>query len=126
MKQFIRFGMAGLPGFILAIPLNIALIEWAHWRKPLAYLLVVWMQMTAGFIMCHYFVFERDQRRSLLRAYLQFAGSMALIRTADWGTYTALVEWARIPYVLAQLCCTAIFLFVKFVSAKAIFRSRQV
>ena len=127
MKQaaaLIRFGLAGVPGFLIAIPLNIALIEWAHWPKPAAYLLVVWMQMTAGFLMCHYLVFKTADRRPLWPAYTQFALSMGLIRVFDWATYTALVEFVHLPYVLAQICCTGFFILIKFVSAKAIFRPR--
>ena len=127
MKQagtFIRFGLAGIPGFLVAIPLNIALNEWAHWPKPLAYLLVVWMQMTTGFLICHYVVFKTAEHRSLLSAYGQFALSMGVIRVFDWVTYTALVEFAGVPYVLAQVSCTAFFILLKFISAQAIFRTR--
>jgi putative flippase GtrA len=123
-SAFVRFGLAGVPGFLIAIPLNIALIEWGHWPKPIAYLFVVWMQMTSGFLMCHFLVFKTVERRSLLTAYGQFAASMGIIRVFDWATYSALVVFLHVPFVLAQIACTGFFILMKFVSAKAIFRPR--
>ncbi len=120
--MFVRFGMSGLPGFLIAILLNILLVEMAHWPKPVAYVPVVWMQMTAGFLFCRYFVFRHEIQRSFWVAYGQFALSMGLIRVADLGLYTCLVELAHVPYVAAQIMSTGIFIFVKFASAKAIFR----
>ena len=122
---FLRFGMSGLPGFLLAIALNILLIEKGHWAKPVAYLLVVWVQMTAGFFMCYYFVFTSDQKRSLWIAYGHFALSMGVIRIADWCLYTTLVEAAGVKYVYAQIASTGIFILIKFVRAKSIFKPRS-
>ena len=118
---FLRFGLSGLPGFALAIAANVLLIEVFHWPKPVAYLLVIWLQMTMGFVMCRYLVFPEASHHSLVNAYLQFALSMGLIRIADWSLYTSLVEFAKIPYVIAQISTTLIFIGIKFFSAKAIF-----
>ena len=120
--QFFRFGLSGLPGFVLALALNILLIEVFHWPKPLAYLLVIWMQMTMGFIMCRVLVFPGAGKNSLVTAYVQFAVSMSLIRVVDWALYTSLVELARVPYVAAQISSTILFIGIKYFSAKAIFR----
>src|SRR4051812_15471042 len=89
--RIFRFGLAGLPGFVCAIGLNILLIEVFQWPKPVAYLLVVWMQMTVGFAMCRWVVFTEDLNRGILAAYGQFALSMAVIRVLDWLFYTLLV-----------------------------------
>ena len=102
--------------------LNVSLIETFHWPKPLAYLPVVWMQMTVGFVMCRLLVFGDDLEKPIVAAYGQFALSMALIRIADWGFYTTLVESARVPYLAAQISSIGLFLVVKFISARAIFR----
>jgi putative flippase GtrA len=119
---FLRFGLSGLPGFILAIAANVLLIEVAHVPKPVAYLFVIWLQMTMGFIMCRTLVFSSANNKSLWHSYLQFALSMGLIRILDWSLYTALVEFLHIYYVAAQVLCSFVFLGVKFLSAKAIFR----
>ena len=121
--NFLRFGLSGLPGFLLAIGANILLIEVFHCPKPVAYLFVIWFQMTMGFVMCRTLVFSGAQNKSLLQAYLQFALSMGLIRILDWSLYTALVEFLKVPYVIAQVSTSALFLGVKFLSARAIFRS---
>ena len=122
---FFRFGLSGLPGFVLAIGLNVLLVELCHWPKPLAYLPVMWLQMTMGFIMCRWVVFSVSPGQGLLTAYFQFAVSMALIRIADWILYTSLVEAAKIPFVVAQLSSTGLFIVIKFLSARAIFRSKS-
>ncbi|HEX4770760.1 MAG TPA: hypothetical protein VH351_08020 [Bryobacteraceae bacterium] len=77
--HFLQFGLSGLPAFVVALGLNKFLVEFAGWPKPVAYLLVVWMQMNIGFLMCH---------------------------------------------LVAQISTSAVLLLVKFMSAKAIFRSR--
>ena len=119
---FLRFGLSGLPGFLLAIAANVLLIEAFHTPKPVAYLFVIWLQMTMGFVMCRTVVFDRAANKSLLQSYLQFALSMGLIRVLDWSLYTTLVEFLQIPYVIAQVSCSFLFIGIKFLSAKAIFR----
>jgi putative flippase GtrA len=67
-------------------------------------------------------VFDGANKKSLVQSYLQFALSMGLIRVLDWCLYTALVEFLQIPYVIAQVSCSLLFIGIKFLSAKAIFR----
>jgi putative flippase GtrA len=122
--HFLQFGLSGLPAFVVALGLNKFLVDFAGWPKPVAYLPVVWMQMNVGFLMCHYIVFRSPQPRPLLRAYWQYILSMWVIRGVDWLSYTFLVEVIRIPYLVAQISTSAVLLLVKFMSAKAIFRSR--
>lgn len=126
VSHFLKFGLSGLPAFLVAIALNKYLVDVVHWPKPLAYLPVVWMQMNVGFLMCHYFVFRTNAQRSLLTAYWQYIVSMWTIRGVDWVLYTFLVEMVRIPYMFAQISISAVLLIVKFISAKAIFGSRPV
>ncbi|MBV9267341.1 MAG: GtrA family protein [Acidobacteriaceae bacterium] len=123
VARFVRFGLSGFPGFLVAIGSNVLLIERFHWPKPAAYLLVVWLQMTAGFVMCRIFVFSEFET-PILTAYIQFALSMAAIRIADWTLYTCAVEILRIPYLVAQISTSGLFLGIKFISARAIFRNR--
>lgn len=122
--QFLKFGLSGLPAFLVALGLNKLLVDFAGWPKPVAYLPVVWMQMNVGFLMCHYVVFRSSQPRPLLRAYWPYILSMWAIRGVDWLSYTFLVEVIRIPYLVAQIATSAVLLLAKFISAKAIFRSK--
>jgi putative flippase GtrA len=121
---FLRFGLSGLPGFVLGLALNVFLVERGGWPRPVAYGLVVWLQMSCGFVMCRYVVFAEGREVPLLKAYAQFVGSMALIRVADWLLYTLAVEVLAVPFVIAQVSMTAIFIVLKFISAKAIFSRR--
>jgi putative flippase GtrA len=123
---FIRFGLSGLPGFVVGLGVNVLLIEACHWPKPVAYLLVMWVQITMGFLMARWLVFRAAApAKSVAAAYLQYALSMGLIRVADWTLYTTLVEFLRINYVIAQVCGTALFIVIKFLFAKAIFRHKS-
>jgi putative flippase GtrA len=122
IASFVRFGLSGLPGFLIAIAINVWVVERFHWPKPVAYVLVMWIQMSLGWLMCRTVVFRDGQNTSALGSYFQFALSMGIIRIADWLLYTTLVELVKVPYVLAQISTSAIFLFIKFLSAKAIFR----
>ncbi len=122
---FLRFGLSGFPAFLLAVAANIFLVGKLHWPKPAAYALVIWMQMSSGFIMCRYLVFAEGREVPLLRAYAQFIASMAAIRFADWCVYTLLVELLTIPYVIAQIATMALFIGIKFLFAKHIFTKKS-
>ena len=49
MIQLIGFGLAGLPSFLIAIPLNWLLVEYFFLQKPVAYMITLFFQVTVNF-----------------------------------------------------------------------------
>jgi putative flippase GtrA len=120
-RMFLKFLIAGVPGLVLAFSANIFFVEILRWPKPVAYAIVVWLQLTVGFVLCRFFVFTYGQEVPFLKAYVDFSLRIGLIRLADWSLYTALVELVHVPYLAAQVINLAIFPAVKFLSVRSIF-----
>ena len=116
--KLLRFLLAGLPAFLIAVPLNLVLVERLAWPKPLAYALVLVLQVTINFFACILFVFKRDTTRSIASQFLVFASGILLARVLDWGLYTILVKVTSIHYVAIQLFNVVVFSITKFAFAR--------
>ena len=89
--DYLKFMAAGLPSFILAIPLNYMLVEWAAFPKSAAYALVLAFQVTVNFFMLRRYVFKGQTGRSLFSDFATFFSGIMLFRFADFLLYSALV-----------------------------------
>jgi len=118
LLKLLRFLAAGIPAFLIAIPLNFFLIERLHWPKPNAYALVLVVQVTINFFACILFVFKRDASKSLASQFAIFATGILATRVLDWGLYTFLVSVIPVHYVFIQLTNVVIFSLAKFTFAR--------
>lgn len=120
--KLFKFLLAGLPSFLLAVPLNYALVEWVHLAKGLAYAAVLIFQVTINFFMVRFFVFERKNPRSLLVEFGAFFAGIMLTRLADWAVYVLLVNVFGFYYLAVQLANVVIFSIVKFLFSEKVLR----
>lgn len=120
LVQLIKFGMAGLPSFLVAIPLNWLLVEQAGLSKPLAYMITLFFQVTVNFILLRIFVFKGSSEETVIKTYFKFLWGIAFFRLLDWGLYTVLVEHTKIYYLLVQIGNVVIFSLAKFFYSKKI------
>lgn len=111
---FIRFLLAGLPAFLLAVPANAFFVECLNLNKLLAYAVVLLAQVSMNFFICLLFVFKRDKEKSLVSLYLQFVSGIILIRFLDWSVYGFLVEIAGFYYLFVQIFNVLVFSVFKF------------
>jgi putative flippase GtrA len=109
-----RFVIAGLPSLAIAVSLNLFLLKTLGWPGPLAYALVLTVQVVVNFILCVTFVFERDVQRSIVGQFLAYVSGSLLARTTEWIVYVGLTEWGGIPYLVAQLLNAVVFTLIKF------------
>lgn len=121
MFRLLRFLAAGFPAFLVALLLNWLLVSQLHWPKPLAYAVVLFAQVSVNFFACFYFVFERTAPRPTFAQFWKFLTGIALFRGADWLAYTVMVEWARVPYLAAQLVNVTLFALLKFRFSASVF-----
>lgn len=117
----VKFMAAGLPSFGLAVPVNYLLVSHAHLGKPLAYALVMAMQVTINFFMCRRFVFGEQGTGSLARQFGAFFTGIMAFRVADWLLYVLLVNIAGLYYLMAQILNVAVFGIAKFVFSEWVF-----
>ena len=116
-----KFLAAGLPSFLVAVPLNYALVEYLRVPKWLAYGSVMALQVTANFFMCRIFVFKsRDPGRLFHEFRLFFAGIM-FFRLLDWGVYVLFVQVVGWYYLLVQVLNVAVFAILKFLFSERVF-----
>ncbi len=119
--KYIKFLAVGLPAFLLAVPLNYLLVEFAGFDKRLAYALVLCFQVSLNFVMCKLFVFENKVRRSLAAQFAGFFGGIIGFRVLDWLLYVFLVEVVGVYYLLVQIMNVLIFSVAKFLFARILF-----
>ncbi|MBL7906281.1 MAG: GtrA family protein [Bacteroidales bacterium] len=118
--QLLSFGLAGLPSFLIAIPLNWLLVEYMFMQKPVAYMITLFFQVTANFIMLRIFVFRERTEERVLKTYFRFLYGIAFFRLLDWGLYTLLVKYTEIYYLVVQIGNVVIFSLAKFFYSKKI------
>lgn len=124
LGKLLTFLAAGLPAFLIAIPLNFLLVDRLHWPKPAAYALVLVIQVTINFFACVCFVFRRDTRRSMASQFALFMSGILIARLLDWGLYSLLVSILPIHYLLLQFFNVLLFSILKFLMARRAIEGR--
>lgn len=122
--KLLRFLLAGLPGFLVAVSLNLFLLKVLDWPGPIAYAAVLLVQVTVNFLFCIYFVFERNTEKSIARQFFAFLSGILMARVFDWALYVALTELLGIPYLVAQLSNILVFSIAKFAFARRVIEGR--
>jgi putative flippase GtrA len=112
--KLFKFLAVGIPAFLIAVPLNWLLVDSLHWPKPVAYALVLIIQVTINFFACILFVFKRDTSKSLLSHFVLFMSGILTARALDWGLYTLLVSTTPIHYLIIQFSNVFLFSLAKF------------
>ena len=115
-----RFALAGLPSFLIAIPLNWFLVEQAELIKPVAYLLTLVLQVTINFFLLRRFVFVAEESGNIFMMYMKFVWGISFFRFLDWGLYTILVKYTDIHYLLIQFGNVLIFSVAKFLFSRKV------
>jgi putative flippase GtrA len=123
--KFVRFLAAGLPSFLLAIPLNILLVELLRLPKVPAYCLVLLFQITINFFMLRRFTFSESGSSSARRKFSLFMLGILGFRVLDAGLYALLVQALGLYYLLAQLFNVGLFSIAKFFFSKRVFEGKQ-
>lgn len=120
--QLIKFLAAGLPSFLLAVPLNYVLVRKAHLPPAPVYALVLLVQVTINFFLCRWFVFERTSGRSLWAEFGAFVAGILFFRAADWALYTLLVSVFGWNFIAVQLMNVVLFSVLKFLYSERVLR----
>ncbi len=119
--KFTGFLLAGLPSFIIAIPLNWTLVEYAHMAKPLAYAMVMVFQISMNFFTSRWLVFDSAPGKTAPRQFTEFFSGVAVFRLADWAFYSFLVQFIPHLYLVLQVINVVLFSFLKFIYCRRVF-----
>lgn len=112
--KLLKFLAAGLPGILIAVPLNAYLIAALGIPAWISYAAVLVIQVTVNFFACRWFVFSGNSSQSLWRQYFLFLNGILLFRILDWGLFTLLVTGCSLPFLPVQLFNVVLFSLFKF------------
>jgi putative flippase GtrA len=115
-----KFGIAGMPSFLIAIPLNWFLVEKILLNKPIAYLITLLFQVAVNFVFLRLFVFKSEKQGDKLITFFKFFWGIAFFRLLDWGLYTLLVQNTEIYFLFLQIGNVVIFSLAKFFYSKKV------
>ena len=118
--KFALFILAGLPAFLVAIPLNIFLVTEIELKKWVAYIFVLLLQVTINFFFLVFFVFKRNKNISILKQLLNFLFVIITLRLFDLFFYVIWIDFFDINYIIAQLINVIFFSTLKFFFTKNI------
>lgn len=126
MSKLLKFFAAGLPSFLIAIPLNWLLVTRAGWPKPAAYAVVLALQVTINYFACRFFVFDAERGGGLWKSFAVFVNGILLFRLLDWGVYSLLTTQFDLPFIGVQLFNVALFGLLKFEFSRRVFEHQKV
>ena len=120
-KKLFFFLIAGLPSFILAIFLNLYLVEVVEIDSIISYGIILIIQVIINFFINLKFVFNDNNSKSQLAKFVYFLILILIIRSMDWFFFVLLVKYFEIWYLFAQIISVLTFGLVKFYISKKIF-----
>ena len=120
-KKLFFFLIAGLPSFILAIFLNLYLVEVVQIDSIISYGIILIIQVIINFFINLKFVFNDNNSKSQLTKFIYFLILILIIRSMDWFFFVLLVKYFEIWYLFAQIISVLIFGLAKFYISKKIF-----
>lgn len=128
IKSGLRLGAflaAGVPSFLMAVPLNWVLVMQLGWNKSVAYALVLFVQVSINFFMCRWFVFTERKKNSIWMQFGQFLAGILFFRLADWLLYSLLVSVLGVYFLVAQIANIFIFAIMKYKFSKKVIEAKR-
>jgi len=120
-KSYINFLIAGAPSALLAIPLNIILVEIGQLNKPISYSIVIFFQILINFCFLKKYVFKNKKNELIIISFLKFFFGILIFRTFDWFVYIQITSAFPNIYIIIQVINIAIFSMIKFKYSQLIF-----
>jgi putative flippase GtrA len=120
--KLLKFLAAGLPSFLLAVPLNYFAVDFLKLPPAPVYAVVLVLQVTVNFFMCRWFVFEKRSDTPMWKEFGTFATGILVFRLADWALYTFAVNVLGLYYIAIQLVNVVLFSVLKFLFSERTLR----
>jgi len=121
LSRLIPFLASGVPGRVLSVAVNSALVAWLQCPKPLAYLIALLVQTVINYYLCGSLFFRSPAAKSPIRRFVHYAAGVAGFRLADWAVYVALVEAVHLHFLVAHLLNIALQSIPKYKFSESVF-----
>ena len=121
LNKYFLFLLVGIPSYIIALLLNLILVEHLNISIVISYIPVLFLQVIINFILNLKFVFKGNRSKNFYIKMKNFMLLILLVRLFDWVFFVILTQYFIVWYIFAQLINVAIFSFVKFLVSIRIF-----
>jgi len=115
--------MAGLPAFLIALPLNYFFVEIIQLEKEFSYFLIMVLQVLINFLLSIKLVFFETVGYSLYN-FSVFLSVVLFVRFFDWYLYGILINNFNVYFIIIQILNVAFFSYLKFVALEKFYRAK--
>lgn len=108
----------------LGLGCNLLLTKVVALPAPASYAISLALQLALGWSANRFIVFRADGRSGqsgLAGSVAGYLGANAVIRLLDWLSYSAMVEWLGVQFLVAHAVNLVVFLGVKYLVYRVIF-----
>ena len=121
LNKYFLFLSVGIPSYIIALLLNLILVEHLNISIVISYIPVLFLQVIINFVLNLKFVFKENRSKNFYIKMKNFMLLILLVRLLDWVFFVILTQYLIVWYIFAQLINVAIFSFIKFLVSIRIF-----
>lgn len=121
LNKYFLFLSVGIPSYIIALLLNLILVEHLNISIVISYIPVLFLQVIINFVLNLKFVFKENRSKNFYIKMKNFMLLILLVRLFDWVFFVILTQYFIVWYIFAQLINVAIFSFIKFLVSIRIF-----
>mgnify|MGYP001174468083 FL=1 len=121
LNKYFLFLSVGIPSYIIALLLNLILVEHLNISIVISYIPVLFLQVIINFVLNLKFVFKENRSKNFYIKMKNFMLLILLVRLLDWVFFVILTQYFIVWYIFAQLINVAIFSFIKFLVSIRIF-----
>lgn len=124
LKKISLFLVYGIPGLLIGLAANFAMVEILNANYALAYAIALLVQVTINFVVLRQTLFREHKNNSVIRSYLLFLAGISGFRIVDWLLYIFLVDGLGWNFLLAQIFNAGLFAVLKFRYSRRAFAGR--
>ena len=121
LNKFFLFLLVGIPSYLIALFINLILVEYLSVPVIISYIPVLILQVIINFILNIKFVFIKSSSKSYYLKLKNFLSLILLVRLFDWFLFVIITQYLLVWYIYAQLVNIAIFGIIKYLISVRIF-----
>jgi len=123
--KIFRFGLWGLPGFILAILLNYLFVDIFEYNIYASYIIILLLISALNFFIVDGIIFKikgQEKKNSPDKRIIGFLMVTLSSRGAEWLAYSLLILYTDFYYLFVQVGVNIFFLSIKYLLLSRIMR----
>lgn len=123
--KIFRFGLWGLPGFILAILLNYLFVDIFEYNIYASYIIILLLISALNYFIVDGIIFKKkgeEKKNSPDKRIIGFLMITLSSRGAEWLTYSLIILYTDLYYILVQAGVSIFYLSLKYLLLSRVMR----